>query len=275
MIYGTPALKILSDQTDRIGIRNLQVGIMWQASRWPLTLEELDGEAPSAPAPPSGMEIISRATQPMAGGLRTSFTFSGVHGLGNGKDVPFKTRSNSPDYQFTQGFSQVDIALHPNIKALMAAYGGQSADGQIIWQPTIDAGAARGSDALNVFSDGGGDPNSFATFAAGVTSPLGLAGSSSGTVKNPMFGVSDFLRGEGTYTFRYASVTLSGIDTNVGAILVAGGLPGRAPAHTGRDYLKQPSAFQRHGPVYAITEIYWLSGRGGWPKPVYGVASQR
>ena len=30
---------------------------------------------------------------------------------------------------------------------------------------------------------------------------------------------------------------------------------------------------RRVGPVYDISESYWLSGEGGWPQPIYGMGA--
>lgn len=260
--YGDKFFRIHDDQTDRIGIRTLVLAQLWQATRARMTLDELDAEAPATPATPSGMELIGRQRRPVGGALKEFWTYTGVHG--NGKDVTFKTYGNSPDYQFDPGFSQVSILKHPNIRELMDRFGGQVVDTEIVWPPLIEGGvdfASAGSNGLGVFSGAG---------TATVTA-LGLAGGngSGAGQTNPMFGEQDFFRTEGTYTYRYAAANLSGLRAGV-RIVSAAGLPGEAPGYEGRDYLVGPSPYRRHGPVYAITLVAWLSGAGGWNKYIYG-----
>lgn len=259
MIYGEHPTKITSDLTDRIGIRTLVLAKRWQASRGNLTLDQIDSEAPAVPGVPSGMEFIGRETRPEGGGLRTFWTYTGVHG--NGKDVTFKTRGNSPDYRFEPGFSQVPIALHPRIAKLIEDFGGYPLDGEIIFPPNLPKGSG-GANGRGVTA-----PNAF-----GPNYSLGLAGNlgSSSAKDNPLFGYTSFFRTEGTYFYRYATRNITGIAAGVWGIFPAGALPGAAPNYTGRNWLKVDPAYQRHGPVYAVTEQYWLSGEGGWPKEVYG-----
>lgn len=239
MIYGEPPYHIDDDTTDRIGIRTLVVSKMWQPSRWPLTLAELDEEAPAPPAVPGGVVFIGRQTRLQRGVLRTVWTFEGVNG--DGKSVTFKDRSNSLDYEFQPGFSEVDIALHPNLQKLLDEYDGSAIDGQIYFPPTI----------------------------SGTSGGAGLAGGSGEAEPNPMYGVKDFLRTEGTYHFRYGAVDLNGLNAGVGRIHSGGALPGRPPSYPGRDWLQGPSPYRRRGPIFEITDVFYLSGPGGWPEPVY------
>ena len=259
-VYGRLRPKIHDDNTDRIGIRNLVLAQMWQASRQDMTIDELDGEAPTAPDAPTGMEFIGRNRRMMNGGLKEFWTYTGVHG--DPKDVPFKGYGASPDYQFDPGFSQVSILKLKGIQTLMDQYGGQVLDAEIVWPPLIDANSTNAGDVVNVFND--------QTTTAGV---IGLGGNgATGSKPNPMFGETEYFRTEGTYTYRYAAANLNGL--NVGARIVpASGMPGYAPSYGGRDYLVGPQTFRRHGPVYAITLIGWLSGDGGWNKLIYGRAS--
>ncbi len=247
MIYGIPPIRIEDDSTDLIGIRTLVLSQLWQPSRWPLTDAEYDAEKPGIPAVEGGMILIGNQTRPINGALRTSWTFEGISG--DGKSVTFKDRANTIDYGFDPGFAQVDIKLHPDYQKLKDTYGGSEDGSQVNWPPTISSG------------------NSGAT-------GLGGALDSSGDMTNPMFGVQDFLRLEGTYRCRYASLTLSDAESGIGRIF-ENNLPGIAPVFPGRNWLKAPSPYQRRGPVFDITEIYWLSGPGGWPDPVYGTSSQR
>ncbi len=241
MIYGEPGIHIDDDQTDRIGIRTLVLSQMWQPSRWPLTMAELLAETPAAPEVPGGLWFIGRQTRRATGTLRTTWTFEGVDG--DGKSVTFKTRGNSPDYRFEPGFAQVDILVHPEIQSMLTAYEGTLIGDQIFWSPTLSGGVA-----------------------------TGLGGGQSGQL-NPMFGVKDWFRLEGTYIYRYVATDLAGVKSGVGRIH-KGGLPGEAPNYTDRDWLKAPSPWRRRGPVFDIQEIYWLSGPGGWPQPVYGSAQK-
>jgi len=238
MIYGNPQIHIEDDHTDRIGLRTLVLSQVWQPSRWPLSLAELDGEKPDIPPVPGGVAFIGEQTRRIRGALRTSWTFEGING--NGKSVTFKGRSNSPDFSFEPGFSQVSILKHPQWAALKAAWGAQVIDGQVIWPEFVGTGGGAGPRK----DDTAGKPN-------------------------PMFGHDDFFRIEGTYSFRYASTGYGSAMQGVGKI--AKSLPGiPPPVQDDRNWLKAPSPVQRRGPVYEITEVYWLSGAGGWPPQIYG-----
>ncbi len=238
MIYGTPALNIANDTTDRIGIRTLILSLIWQASRWPMPIEELDAEAPPVPEVPGGLMFIGKQDQQRGGGMRRIWTFEGVDG--DGKSVTFKQRHNSPDYAFAPGFSQVSILLHNNIQSLLDTYGGSVFEGEVLFPPTISG-----------------------------TTETGL-GSTGGEEKaNPMFGVKDFLRSEGTYTYRYAARDESEIPDVEGKLFTSGELPGRPRRYKDRNWLCAGAPYQRRGPVLEVQEIYWLSGPGGWPKPIY------
>ena len=84
-----------------------------------------------------------------------------------------------------------------------------------------------------------------------------------------MFEVQDFFRMEGTYSFRYAELSIP--DTLYKeAGLVTKNIPGKPPFVDGRNWLKVPPTWRRRGLIYEITEQYWLSGIGGWPVPIYG-----
>jgi len=244
MIYGTPAFRLDHDSTDLIGIRTLAMSKLWQPSRWPLTDAELAGEKPEPPEMGGGMILKNSTTQPRGGGLRTAWTYEGVNG--DGKSVTFKTRANTLDYGFQPGFAQVDLKLHPRFQELLDTYGGQLDGGDLYWPPTYVPGG----------TTGGG---------------VGRGGAGAKEKTNPMFGRQEFLRVEGTYTCRYAAFTLAGLARGVEQIHKSG-LPGKAPSYKDRDWLKAPSPYERRGPVYEITEIYWLSGPGGWPGPIYGYA---
>jgi hypothetical protein len=238
MIYGDPQVHIDDDHTDRIGIRTLVLSRLWQPSRWPLSLAELDGEKPDVPGTPGGVIFIGEQTRRAPGALRTTWTFEGING--DGKSVTFKDRTNSPDYSFEPGFSQVSILKHPNFAALRDKYGGQVSDGQVTWPETVPGGANSGPVV------GGGQGKS-----------------------NPLFGHDDFFRMEGTYSFRYASTSMTEGMSNIGRIFSTSGLPGKPPTIAKRNWLKAPTPWQRRGPVFEITEVYWLSGDGGWPPEIY------
>ena len=236
MIYGTPQIHIDDDQTDRIGIRTLVLSQIWQPSRWPLSLAELDGEKPGVPSVPGGVMFIGEQTRRMGGVLRTTWTFEGING--DGKSVTFKDRTNSIDYSFEPGFSQVPITKHPYWNNLNSKFGAQVTDGQVSWPDSVPSTGSSGP----VVSDSQGKAN-------------------------PMFGQDDFFRMEGTYSFRYAATTLGAALTGIGKITAS--LPGRPPTFPGRNWLKAPSPWRRRGPVLEITEIYWLSGEGGWTAEIY------
>ena len=245
MIYGKPRIKTVNDTTDLIGIRTLVLSQMWQPSRGDLTQDQLDKEQPSVPSVSGGVLLVGEQTRLSGGAMQTFWTFQGIKG--DGKSVTFKDRSNSPDYSFEPGFAQVPIMLHPNFKSLIKQYGGfpDNDGGRVIWPQDYQS-------------------TSNSAFSA-----------SSKTQKNPMFGVQDFLRMEGTYRFRYALLTLPGnILTSAGTIH-KNNLPGNAPSlPEGRNWLMLPTLYRHRGLIYDITEQYWMSGAGGWPLPVYSAASK-
>lgn len=238
MIYGDPPIKIEDDSTDRIGIRTLVLSKLWQPSRWPLTIPELDAEKPEIPAVAGGLWFIGEQTRRVGGALRTFWTFEGI--AGDGKNVTFKGRRNSPDYSFEAGFAQVSIVKQKYWKELKAAWGGQVLDGQVTWPEVVPKGGGGNSGAVKSKSEG---------------------------QPNPMFGHDDFFRMEGTYSFRYAAFAYTVPPDAVGRI--AKSLPGVPPTFSDRNWLFAAAPFQRRGPVLEITEIYWLSGAGGWPPQIY------
>lgn len=244
MIYGTPRIKIVNDTTDLIGIRTLVLAQMWQPSRGDLTQDQLDKEQPAVPSVSGGVMLIGEQTRLSGGAMQTFWTFQGIKG--DGKSVTFKDRTNSPDYGFEPGFSQASIQRHPNFQNLVKTYGGYpDNDGaRVIWPPTYQSSSSSGLSA------------------------------SSQSLSNPMFGVQEFFQMEGTYRFRYASLTLPGdILTSAGTIHT-GNLPGKAPTlPEGRNWLMLPTLYRHRGLIFDITEQYWMSGRGGWPVPVYGTAT--
>ncbi len=263
MIYGTPALTIDDDQTDRIGIRTLILSRMWQPSHWPMGDAELQQEKPATPELGGGMLLIGDQTRRQGGALRTSWTFEGIHG--DGKSVTFKDREHSNDFAFSPGFEATDIRKHPLIQKLLDNYGGvvDPASQEIIWPLTISSGGSGG---------GGLTTNTDDSQGGGTVTSLGLgAWQSKGSEKrNPMFGRNEFFQITGTYTFRYAAFnppTDSGVNR-----IHRGGLPGQPPKVAKCDWLKAPSPFRRRGVVCDITEIYWLSGPGGWPVPIHQLA---
>ena len=66
-IYGTPALNILDDQTDRIGIRTMVLALIWQPSRWPMSIGEYDAERPAPPAMGGDWNFMATRRGAMAG----------------------------------------------------------------------------------------------------------------------------------------------------------------------------------------------------------------
>jgi len=238
MIYGKLKVVRVNDLTDRIGIRTLVLAQRWQASAGDLSQDELDAETPAIPAVSGGLLLVGQQTTQVDGGMRTFWTFEGING--DGKSVTFRTRFNSLDYGFTPGFSQNSIQRHPNFQSLLTQYGGYpDNDGQhVIWPTTIPNGGSSG------FSKSGN------------------------TANNPMFGVNDYFRTEGTYRYRYAATSLAdNILSMAGHICTP---PGQPPSLIeGRNWLALSPLYRRRGIIFDITEEYWLSGPGGWPAPVY------
>ena len=243
MRYGTFPPRIVDDQTDLIGIRTLILAQTWQASRDGLSQQELDEEEPPVPPATGDVVLIGKQTRPKGGGLRTVWTFEGINGDRNGP--AFRTRVNSLDYKFDPAFAQVSIIKSPRWKIFTETYGGYVLDGQVIFPEAVpDATGGQG---------------------------LGAKGAKKADEPNPLFGHEDFYRLEGTYSFRYAARTLAGLFRGVEQIHTTASLPGTPPAvEDGRNWLKPAPTFQRRGPVFDITETYWLSGAGGWPKEIYG-----
>jgi hypothetical protein len=88
-----------------------------------------------------------------------------------------------------------------------------------------------------------------------------------------MFNYQDYLSLEGSYRFRYASMTLpADLYNYCGYIFETKQLPGVPPVYIpdSRNWLFIPPVYKVRGLVFDITETYWLSGRGGWPQPIYG-----
>lgn len=244
MIYGTPAIRSENDHTDRIGIRSLILSQLWQASRSGMTVAELDADEPDVPAVPGGVLFVDKQRRRNGGALKTYWAFEGVNG--DGKDVTFKNRSNSIDYQFKPGFAEVSLLKSPKWPTLRDTYGLQNLDGQIVWQDTIPA--ASGAPGLSGANSNAGQPN-------------------------PIFGYDTYLRIEGTYTFRYAVFSVSEIPDIDSKIFETGSLPGVAKPVGNRNWLGGGTPYVRRGPVLDVTEIYWLSGDGGWPPEIYDSGS--
>jgi len=239
-LYGKPTLHVEDDTTDRIGIRTLVLAQIWQPPTQNASVLDLDAAEPPPPPIPGGLWLIGRQRKPIRGGFKTFWTYEGING--DGKDVTFKDRSNSPDYSFEPGFAQCSIIMHPSFDQLASTFNGQVLDGQVVWPQWLPGGTENG--AVKDDSDG---------------------------KVNPMFGRQDFYSMQGTYHFRYASLTLGQSQNGIGQI--AGALPGQPPSFPDRNWLKAPAPWQRRGPVIDITEVYWLSDQGGWPKEIYSAAS--
>lgn len=243
-IYGLPEFNITLDRTDRVGLRSLIVSLPWGMDSvpvaWDALLVALDAAEPAPPGTPPGMELMGRDRTTEGGVLATHWTYQGVHM--SGKDVVVKDRSNSLDWRFDPGFAQVDLALHPNLAALIAKYEGSfTAEGELYFPPLLSG------------------------TASGI--PAAKAGDA---VNNPMFGEKDFYRTEGTYSFRFITPSNAEIGTAENQIHETGELPGRPPSYSGRNWLKAPTQWQHVASVYEVMEQYWLSGPGGWKKPLYG-----
>ena len=244
MIYGEKQIQIIQDTTDLIGVRVLVLSQIWQ----PSTSDPLAVliEKPAPPPVPGGVILVGEQSLPSTGAMRTIWTFQGING--DGKSVTFKDRQHSIDFSFEPGFAQVPIQLHPRFKSLLAEFGGSpDNDGaRVIW-PTDDP-----ADSTNNW------------MADAIKAALDL------NKTNPMYGVQDWFRMEGTYRFRYAARDLPhGIYERAGTIIESKDLPGKPPKPSGRNWLFVPPPYRQRGVIMDITEVYWLSGEGGWPKPVY------
>lgn len=243
MIIGTPAITIEDDHTDRVGLRTLLLSQMWQPSRWPMSVGELDAERPPTPDVPGGVVFIGRQTRRQGGALRTLWSFEGIEG--DGQSVTFKTRGKSLDWGFEPGFSEAPIQRHRRIEALLDKFEGQVIDNEIIWPRTLSG-------------DGGGGTG------------IGAGKQSSGKI-NPMFGRDTYFAFQGgTYWYRYMAQSEAEIPDVIGKLFSGASLPGGAPRHAGRNWLCAGAPFLRRGPAVEVTELYWLSDEGGWPKPIYG-----
>ena len=239
MIYGTPIVHVDDDQTDRIGIRTLVLSQVWQPSRWPLSMEELDAEMPAPPPVSGGIIFIGQQTRRQRGVMRTTWTFEGING--NGKSVTFKDRQNSTDYRFDPGFAEKSLMQLPNIEELLLEFGGTALDNHISWPPLVPLGDS------------------------------GMTKNMSSGKRNPLYGRETYFSMEGTYSFRYAAVSYGRAFHGVRLIHETGSLPGQPPTQIGdRNWLKAPPIIIRRGPVFEITEVFWLSDLGGWPDALYG-----
>ncbi len=242
MIHGEPIVQLVNDTTDLIGIRTLVMSQFWQPTVDGLVAAL--GEKPKVPEAPEGVILVGEQTRRHGGGMRTAWTFQGINGDGN--SVTFKNRDTSIDFGFEPGFAQIAIQLHPNFPEMLETYGGYpDNEGQrVIWP----------ADMPDTKKSGGNKK----TAEAGE--------------KNPMYGIQDWFRMEGTYRFRYAEAELpKGFYDLSGTIVPTGDLPGEPPPTTeDRNWLFVPPPFRQRGTIKDITEMYWLSGPGGWPTPVYG-----
>ena len=249
MIYGKPQVRIVNDTTDFIGIRTLVLEQMWQPLSGAVNQADLDAEKPPVPVPAGGVLLVGEQCRPFGGAFKSTWTFQGIQG--DGKSVTFKDRENSLDYSFEPGFSQIPIQLHPDFQSLLASYDGQpdNEGARVIWPPTLGGSGGQ---------------------------QIGLgAGAGAGNEKpNPMFGVQDYFRMEGTYRHRYAGKTLpNDLFDDSGRAVPSKSLGGEPPELTeGRNWLKVPPTYRRRGAIFEITEMFWLSGPRGWPVPVYGNA---
>ena len=238
MIYGTPIIHVETDETDKIGIRTLVLSQLWQSTKANPTQAELDAETPAPPEVPGGVYLIGQQTRRSGGAMNSTWTFEGING--NGKSVTFKDRSNSLDYEFQPGFSERSILQLPNIQSLIEQYGGTLIDGTVTFPSTLP----------------------------GTKSGAGLSGSKSSEGQpNPMFGRETYFNVDGTYSFRYASVSRP---SQNGVARITMDLPGDPPSYSGRNWLKLPVHYQRRGPIYECLEQYWHSEDGGWPAELYG-----
>jgi hypothetical protein len=255
MIYGQQQIQIIQDTTDVIGIRLFVLSQLWQ----PSTSEPLTAlsEEPDPPAVPGGVILVGAQSLPSQGAMRTTWTFQGING--DGKSVTFKDRNNSIDYAFEPGFAQVPIQQHPNFQSLLDNYGGSVGNNgsTVFWDP--DNTGPTGTNQNGVAGNQG------VGWSTGALN--GFSGNAQ-TQKNPMYGIPDWFRMEGTYRFRYASMTVPDF-SRAGTIMESADLPGKPPTVKGRNCLFVPPPYRRRGTILDVTEMYWLSGDGGWPIPVY------
>jgi hypothetical protein len=252
MIYGNPIVHVDDDQTDKIGIRTLVASIIWQLSDAEIDTEDLSGEVPEAPAVSEDeLLLVGIQTRRQGGGIyKTTWTWEGVDSKGG---MPLKGRDDTFDFGFDPQLSQVSLKL---------------------WRGVKEDDSHAFDDLLTQFQ-GYPDPDSdqiiWPAQIAASTAKTGLSSSSlpAGTL-NPMFGLQDFFRLEGTYKVRYAALNLPE-NLYEFAGLVTTDLPGNPPKiGQGRNWLKVPPKWKRRGLVHEIFETYWLSGIGGWPLPIYG-----
>ncbi len=87
--------------------------------------------------------------------------------------------------------------------------------------------------------------------------------------KNPLAGVQSFYRIGGVWREMYATRKLNtSFAQRIGFIIAKP--PGNPPPiGRDRDWLEGPVRAIWRGNAYEVTKEYWLSGRGGWVKPVY------
>ncbi len=247
MIYGANNVHVVRDLTDLIGIRTLLLRQYWQPEGVISNQADLDGQKPSAPSASKGVLLMGEQTLKERGRFATIWTYQGING--DGKSVTFKDRRNSIDYGFEPGFALVPIQVHREFDKMQATFQGfPSNDGtSVIWPPELSAGGGGGS-GLSV-------------------------GRRTASQLNPMFGIQSYFEMDGVYRFRYAELKLPPkLFDGVG--FISDDLPGEPPSvkqlgGEDRDWMKAPPTYDRKGIVYDITEYYWLSRRGGWPKPVY------
>lgn len=101
-------------------------------------------------------------------------------------------------------------------------------------------------------------------------------GNSQKTVKNPLFGVENWLVVGAVFRKTYSAVTIPGtLLRGIGTIIDRP--PGieqfRIPsAASKRNWLKMAPKIKRKGNAVEITEEYMLSGPNGWIKDIYGQA---
>jgi len=242
MIYGTSNVHQVRDVTDIIGIRTLILRKFWPATSESPSISDLEAMKPPIPAVPGGLSLMGEQVMKEKGRYASLWTFQGVNG--DGRSVTFKTRGNSIDYGFDPGFSQVPIQMHRDFVKMKDRFGGYpSNDGTtVIWPPELTE--------------------------TGGSSPLNT-GPQQPAQTNPVYGIQAYFEMDGVYRYRYAEKTLPR-DLQNGVGFIANKPPGEPGELTeGRNWLKAPTAFQRKGFIFDITEYYWLSRRGGWPEPVY------
>jgi len=242
-IYGNPTAKIVSDLTNKTGVRTIVYSRLWIPSKAGLSPGE---RAKERPTPPDVSPLLAY-TGEVKDTLRDGYYESQWTAEG-GEGSP---RESSNSQSFEPRFEERSLALHPNWVNMARKYLGSVNDGgQINWNRSL-SGADTAKFGLKPNSGSKADPN-------------------------PMYGRQTYyaLTG-GVYSFRYSQSTKpTNLYADIQKIVATAALPGRPPGMPNRNWLKiQPKETLR-GTLWEIEEIFWLSDEGGWPTQIYLLAGQ-